>query len=148
MDTYHVVLDPINAGVGFSIDTRLVQAVLNGVDSEDTNLLESPGGNALGELPVPGTDGLATSLLDLGIEPLVREHLGSPNEGKASRVSALECGDQTKLLTNGEELLGIDSVGLFFGIIAVGGARSLQDRGEKGTLSKSMTNTAGESDEL
>lgn len=65
--------------------------MLDVVDAKDTSLLESPTGNSLGELAVPGLDLLASSRgLDLGVEPLVAQQLGRSNEGEASAVARLE----------------------------------------------------------
>lgn len=79
--------------------------VLNPVHPQDASLLEGPPGHTLRELPVPGPDGLpAIGLLYLGVEPLVSEHLGRPNNRDPRRVASLHGGHEAELRARGKEL--------------------------------------------
>jgi hypothetical protein len=113
-----------------------VQAVLNLVHTQHTNLLEGPSRQAAGKLPVVWADLLGANLLDLGVEPLVLQHLGRAHDGHTRRVARLEHRDQGQLLTNGKQVLRVDSVGLLLGVVAVGGAGGAQDGGQELALAE------------
>lgn len=100
--------------------------MLNRVHAQVPNFVERPAANSLGELFVPGLDSvLVARTLDLGVRPLILEHLGRANNSEASRVATLESGHQVQLLARGEHL--VDHLGLLLLVVDVCGAGSLQD---------------------
>ena len=121
--------------------------MLNPPDLHDTDLLEGPASQSLGELAVErGNLLLLTNLLDLCIEPLVLQHLCRANNGESRRVAGLEGGDKSKLLAGSKQV--INHLGLLFRVVAVCGARGTEDGGEESAASQSMSNTARESKQL
>ena len=121
--TYHIVLDSVKARVGL---VAADQAVLDIVDAEDANLLESPAREAARKLLVLRLGLWAVHLGDLCVEPLVLEHGGS-DDGHAGRVACLEGRDEGELPAGGEELIRLDGGGLLLGVVAVGGVGGAED---------------------
>lgn len=147
--TYHVILNPVDLGVRLVRRPHLIEVVLDPVHPQDTNFLERPPSNALRELPVPGADRLPTiSLLHLGVEPLVGEHLGGSDDGETCRVATLEGGHETKLRAGGEELGGVDAVGLVLRVVAVGRVGGPEDGVQEVALAEDVADAAREGDEL
>lgn len=109
--------------------------VLDRVHAQVANFVERPAADPLGELLVPGLDGiLVTGELDLSIQPFVLEHLGGANNSEAGRVSALESGYQVQLLTRGEHL--VNHLGLVFLVVDIRGSGSLQDGGQLSAIAE------------
>ena len=128
--TYDVVLDAVDGGIGLVGCAGLLKVVLDPVDAQHADLVEGPAAHALGELAVEGLGGrLAAHLAGLDVEPLVLQHLGRADEREARRVARLEGRDQGQLLAGGEDV--VDHLALLLGVVAVGGARGAEDRGEE-----------------
>ena len=120
--TYHVVLDPVHLGVRhIRPGNGLVQPVLDPVDPEDTNLLEGPASDPLGELAVVRLHLLLLADLgDLGVEPLVAQHLGRADDRQPSRVPGLRARDEGQLRAGAEQLVRGQGLGLLLGVVEVG----------------------------
>lgn len=121
--------------------------MLHRVHAQVPDLVEGPAANSLGELLVPGLDGvLVAGALDLGVQPLVLEHLGRANDGEASRVAALEGGHQVQLRAGSEHL--VDDLGLLLLVVDIGGAEGLEDGGQLGAVAEGEAQAAGEREQV
>lgn len=94
--TYDIVVDTVDGWVRHvGQRTLLSQVVLHVVDAQVSDLMERPGADASGKLQVPSRDSLAAAgELNLGVKPLVLEHLGGAHDGKTGRVAGLEGGNK------------------------------------------------------
>lgn len=148
MSTYDIVVDTVNRWVRHVGQRALLsQVVLDVVDAQVSDLVERPGADASGELQVPGRDCLAAAgELDLGVEPLVLEHLGRAHDGEAGRVAGLEGGNERELLAGSKHL--VDNLGLLLLVVDVGGPGRLQDGGQEGAIAQGVAETAGEGDQV
>lgn len=121
--------------------------VLNVVDAQVSDLVERPGADASSELQVPSLDCLAVAwALDLGVEPLVLEHLGRADNGEAGRVAGLERGDEGKLLAGSKDL--VNNLGLLLLVVDIRCPGCPQDGGQKGTVAECVAETARESKQV
>lgn len=118
------------------------------VDAQDADLLESPAAHPLGELAVPGLDLLATGLLDGGVEPGVAQHLGGPDDSESGRVARLEARYDGDLLAGGEEIIGVQNIALLLGVVAVGGARGTEDGVDEGVGAEDVADGRGNGQQL
>ena len=118
--------------------------MLNLIHSQDTKLLERPSAQLLHELAVAGLDLLAAELGNLGVEPLILQHLGGTNNGQASRVTSLEGRNEGELLASGKEVLWVDGIGMLLGVIAVSRLGSTQDRHEERSGTENLADAVGE----
>ena len=115
--------------------------MLDVVDLQVSDLVESPCADASGKLQVPSRDCLAAAgELDLGVEPLILEHLGGAHNGEAGRVAGLEGRDKGELLTSSKHL--VDSLGLLLLVVDVGCPGRPQDRCQQRTIAQSVAETA------
>lgn len=148
MATYDIVVDTVDRRVGdVGQGPLLSQMVLNVVDAQVSDLVECPGADASGELQVPGLDCLAVArALDLGVEPLVLEHLGGADNGEASRVAGLEGGDERQLVAGSKDL--VNNLRLLLLVVDVGCPGCPQDRGQEGTIAQGVAETARESKQV
>lgn len=146
--TYHVVLDPIDGGVRLVGPASLVEVMLNPVHPQNTNLMERPARNSLGKLPVPSLDLLATTLLHLGIEPLILQHLSRTKHGKPGRVPRLHGRNQAKLLARSKQLGRVHTSKMLLGVIKVSRPWRTENGRQEGTRAKNMADAAREGDEL
>lgn len=140
-NTYHIVLDAVDAGVDLFI---AVEMVFNAVDSQDTQLLEGPSRQGGHELPVASVLRLLLRSSNLGLEPLVLEHLGRAQDGEARRVESLHDGDEGQLLSGSKEVLGVNDLGLLLGVVAVGRGGGSQDRSQERSGAEAVANGVGE----
>lgn len=148
MTTYDIVVDTVDRWVrNVGQRTLLGQMVLDVVDAQVPNLVESPGADAAGKLQVPSCDCLAAAgELDLGVEPLVLEHLGGAHDGEAGRVAGLEGGDERELLAGSKYL--VDNLGLLLLVVDVGRPGRPQDRREEGAVAQGVAETAREGEQV
>lgn len=82
-----------------------------------------------GEFVVEGFDGFIIWGGDFGDELFVLEYFGRIEKDKMGRVDCLESGDEGELLVGGKEVGDIEDVGLFFGVVGVGGFGGVEDGG-------------------
>lgn len=142
-----VVLDAVDLGVALVALALLVEVVLDPVDAQDARLAKGPARHALGKVAVERGHGrLGAVLLDLGVEPLVAQHVGAADDGDAGRVAGLEGGDERELAAGGEEV--VDNLGLLLGVVAVGGAGGAQDGCEQRAGAQGLSNARGEGEKL
>jgi hypothetical protein len=133
VETYHVVLDTIDRGVGLVCGPGLVQVVLDRVHAQNANLMEGPSRNTLRKLAVECLDLLALWRLHGSVGPLVGKHLGRPNDHEPRRVARLHGGDEGKLGAGGEQVVR-HRLDLFLGVVAVGRSGGPQDWGQQGAV--------------
>lgn len=121
--------------------------MLNPVDSQNTDLIESPTRHSLCEFAIHCRDILRFAYrLDLGVKPLIAQHIGGTNDGEACRVAGLEGGYEGELIAGGPQV--IEGFALLLRIVAVRCGGSAQDRGKEGTLAKGLAHSVGEGDGL
>lgn len=137
----HIVLDSVDFGVEL---LSLLQLVLDAVDSQDANLLERPASHSSGEFLVVSLDALAAHLGDLGVEPLVLQHLSRAKNSHASRVARLHHRHKRQLLARSEQVISVKHLGLLLGVISVSSGRRANNRGEQSSRAKDMANSVGE----
>lgn len=122
--------------------------MLNVVDLEDAQLLEGQSGNTLGKLPVGRPDILTTNSSNLGgVHPLILKHLSSTNNGDARRVASLESRHQRKLLARGEEVLGVNRIGLLLGVVAIRRLGGAKDRSQEGASAENVADGVGDGED-
>lgn len=121
--------------------------MLDVVDAQVSDLMERPGADASGKLQVPSRDSLAAAgELNLGVKPLVLEHLGGAYDGKAGRVAGLEGGNQRELLAGSKDL--VDNLGLLLLVVDVGCPGRPQDGRQEGTIAQGVAETAREGEQV
>lgn len=141
MQTHHIVLDTVDFGVGL---LSLLKLVLDAVDSQDANLLERPASHSTGKLLVVSLDALAAHLCDLGVKPLVLQHLGRAKNSHTSRVARLHHRHKRQLLARSEQVISVKNLSLLLGVISVSSGRCANNRGEQSSRAKDMANSVGE----
>ena len=146
--TYDIVVDTVDSRVGHVGQGSLFsQMVLNVVDAQVSDLVERPGADASGELQVPSRDCLAIARpLDLGVEPLVLEHLGGADDGETGRVAGLEGGDKRELLAGSKHL--VNDLSLLLLVVNVGCAGRPQDGRQEGTVAQGVAEAAREGEQV
>lgn len=154
--THNIVLHSVYFGVGvITLDSVLVEVVLDVEDFQDANLTKGPACDFLGELLVRSCDLLRVlprtaqtdAALNLGVKPCILKHFGRSEDRKAGRVSCLHRGDQRQLLTNGEWVL--HTLDLLLGVVRVCGSRGPEDWGQKrAVVPKSLSDSSGKGNEL
>lgn len=121
--------------------------MLNVIDAQDTELLEGPSTEELGELSVGRGDLLAATTGDLGVEPAVLEQLGRSEDGHARRVAGLEDGDETELLAGGKQIVGVDAIKLLLGVVAVGCDGGADEGGKELASTEGVSDSVGKGDD-
>lgn len=121
--------------------------MLDVVDAQMSDLVESPATDTAGKLLVPSGDCLlALWELDLGIQPLVLEHLGGANERETGRVAGLEGGNERELLASSEDL--VHDLRLLLLVVDVGCPWGPQDGRQEGPVAQGVTETAREGEQV
>lgn len=141
MQTHHIVLDTVDFRVEL---LSLLQLVLNAVDSQDANLLERPASHSSGKLLVVSLDALAAHLGNLGVEPLVLQHLSRAENSHTSRVARLHHRHKRQLLARSEQVISVKHLGLLLGVISVSSGRCANNGSQQRSSAKNMANSVGE----
>lgn len=141
MQTHHIVLDTVDLGVEL---LSLLKLVLDAVNTQDANLLERPASHSSGKLLVVSLDALATHLGDLGVEPLVLQHLSRAENSHASRVARLHHRHKRQLLARSEQVISVKHLGLLLGVIGVSSGRCTNNRSQQSSRAKDMANSVRE----
>jgi hypothetical protein len=154
--TYDIVLNSIDFWVGdVTLDTTLVEVVLNLPNLQNTDLIEGPASHFLCESLVRSLDfrsihsntTKANTSLDLAIKPSILEHFGGTNNSEARRVSCLHGGDQRQLWSNREWVF--HTLNIVLRVVGVCGTRSSQNWcQQRAGVPQSLSNASWECDNL
>lgn len=118
--------------------------MLDVVDAQHANLLKRPSRQSLGKFAVLGLDLALADARDLGLQPLVLQHLRRAEHRHARRVARLHRRHQGQLPPRREELVRVDRLELLLGVVAVGRGRGAQHGREQVALAEGVARDVGQ----
>ncbi|KAI6762131.1 hypothetical protein HG531_002684 [Fusarium graminearum] len=142
--TYNIILDAVSRRVGL---VAAIETVLNAVDSQNTQLLESPSSHVGDKLTVSRELRLAALSGNLCVKSLVLEHLSGANDSNARRVASLEDGDEVDLCTSSKQIISLNGLVLVLGVVDVGRRRGSKNRRDEFTIAESVTESVRNGEE-